>query len=105
LDKLKETEKYPRFKPSGDLKKDFDELVKYVNRTKNWIEDLYSELTKRTNWILKLVADNHYEIISPANTGIGQDGNVRWAFDSNYDLVLQLRISGTWTTIEKTTLS
>lgn len=49
------------------------------------------------NFLLSSVNNNYFELIAPSNTGENQDGNVRITFDSNEDVILQVRKSGIWT--------
>jgi hypothetical protein len=100
MENLKETEKYSRYKPTGDMKKDIEEIGKYINKLKNWIEDLNAEQTKRTNWILTKVSKSIFELIHPDNKDVDQDGNFKLEINSSGNLIFQYRESGTWTTYD-----
>lgn len=67
-------------------------------RYTRWLtKEIYSRIAFAINFLLGRIGDNYFELIAPSNTGVEQDGNVRITFDSNEDVILQVRKSGVWT--------
>ena len=81
IDKLSVFEEFPPGKDQG--------------RIVLWIKKMYRSISRKINFLLSLVNSGFVEI--PADdVAPGADGNWRWRVDGA-DLVLQRKISGTWT--------
>jgi hypothetical protein len=89
MENLKDTEKFVIYKKGEDL-------PRYISKLVSWIERfVFNRIPKRVNWLLDRVFQNHYEIISPNNTGREQDGNWRIRNDGT-NIKVERRESGTW---------
>lgn len=71
----------------------FDRLVDWIQRQN------YYPTAKRLNFLLRRVNDNIVEI-TPEGNEVNEDGNWRF-YISNGDLMIQKRVSGTWTNANK----
>ncbi len=73
----------------------FEKLITFIERR------IFNRISKRVNFTLKRVQDNRIELIAPGNDDKGQDNNWAIEVDSNFDLIFEKRISGTWTEANK----
>ncbi len=90
MENLKDTEKFIVYKKEEDL-------PNYISKLVSWIERMvFNRISKRVNFLLGRVGDNHFEMILPTNTGKEQDGNVRLTFDSNNDVKMQYYGNDQW---------
>lgn len=68
-----------------------------IGRLVDWIQrQNYYPVAKRLNYLLLRVNDDKVEI-TPEGNEVNEDGNWRFFIDSNGDLIIQKRVSGTWT--------
>lgn len=68
-----------------------------ISRIVEWVErNNYYPTAKRLNYLLLRVNDNKVEI-TPAGNAVNEDDNWRFFIDSSGDLIIQKRVSGTWT--------
>jgi len=68
-----------------------------INRLIDWIErQIYYPKAKRLNYLLLRINDNKVEI-TPEGSDVNIDDNWRFFIDSSGDLIIQKRVSGTWT--------
>ncbi len=82
-------EKLPVFENFPDEDKKLSKLIKWIKNK------IYQPVSRKINFLLSLVNSGFVEI--PADdVAPGADGNWRWRVDGS-DLVLQRKISGTWT--------
>lgn len=90
MEHLKDTENF------GESFKEDEDLPRFIEKLVSWIERrIFNRISKRVNWLLNRINDNHNEIISPDNTGKEQDGNWRFRNDGT-DLKAERRESGSW---------
>jgi hypothetical protein len=91
VDRLVTSKEFPDPRPG-------ETIQEYMPKYTRWItKELYSRTVFAINFLLGRTETNYIELVAPSNTGVDQDGNVRLTFDSNEDVILQVRISGTWT--------
>lgn len=82
------------------ISKELDGLIKHNKTLVVWIESFYKQLAKRINWLI-----NNSTSSAGASVYIGNsetDGSWR-LYKSDGNLLVQKRISGTWTTQAKWT--
>ena len=82
------------YKKGEDLDSFLEKLISFVERR------IFNRISKRLNYVLKRVNDQRLEIIAEDNEDKNKDDNWR-IIESDGDLLVQKRISGTWTTSEK----
>lgn len=91
MEYLKDTENFGTdFKKGEDLENFFSKLISFLERR------VFNRISKRVNFLLTRVNDNKLEIVADGNDDKDQDGNWRFS-ESSGDLVIEKRISGTWT--------
>ncbi len=82
------------------LNQDFPDEDKKLSRLIKWIKDeIYRPIARKVNFLLSLVNTGFIEIPADGSEP-GADGNWRWRVDGT-NLVLQRKISGTWTDTAK----
>lgn len=74
-----------------DLEKFFAKLLPFFERM------IFNRTSKRVNFLLTRVNDQKLEIVADGNSDKDEDGNWRLFIDSSGDLIIQKRVSGTWT--------
>ena len=90
MEHLKDTEKFIVYKEEEDLPTYISKLVSWIERT------IFNRISKRVNFLLNRINDQKLEIVADSNT----DKNWRIK-ESNGDLVIEKRVSGTWTEVRK----
>ena len=77
-----------------------DNLAEFLAKLVSFLErKVFNRISKRVNFLLKRVNDNKLEIVADGNSDKNEDDN--WRFiESSGNLLVQKRISGTWTTLE-----
>ena len=65
------------------------------------VEEMWYHFAERINFLVDRIEENWAEIVKPGNS-VGDDGNWRVTCDSDGDLQIQLKVSGTWTDVETT---
>lgn len=88
MEKLPQPHKYPEWK------KDKIDLEKWLADFQSWVENLFSEIAKKINWLLDRIKIGIIEIV-PSGSAIGDDGNWRIYINGN-NLEFQRKESGTW---------
>lgn len=98
LEFAKETEDFGSiFKKDDDVKKSLDDLEGFMDDLVAFVERrVYNKLAKKVNFLLTRVNDQKFEFVADGNKDKDEDGNWR-IVESSGDLVIQKRISGTWT--------
>lgn len=74
-----------------DLEKFFAKLLPFFERM------IFNRTSKRVNFLLTRINDQKLEIVADGNSDKDEDGNWRLFIDSSGDLIIQKRVSGTWT--------
>lgn len=114
MEHLKDTEKFIVYKGLSDFEDINNEAVKrflmsreeglssYISKLVSWIERMvFNRMSKRTNFLLTRINDQRLEIVADGNSDKNKDDNWRFFIDSSGDLVIQIRISSTWTSYIK----
>ncbi len=94
MEHLKDTEKFIVYKEEEDLPTYISKLVSWIERT------IFNRISKRVNFLLNRINDQKLEIVADSNTDKNEDNNWRIK-ESNGDLVIEKRVSGTWTEVRK----
>lgn len=92
MEYLKDTENFGMtFKEGEDLEEFFSKFTSFLERK------VFNRTSKRVNFLLTRINDQKLEIIADGNSDKDEDGNWRFFVDSSGDLIIQKRVSGTWT--------
>lgn len=98
MEYLKDTENFGEtFKKGEDenlgtnIEKFFSKLIPFLERM------IFNRMSKRVNFLLTRINDSRIELVLSTNDDKNQDGNWRITIDSSGDLLIENRISGTWT--------
>ena len=94
MEHLKDTEKFIVYKKE-------ESLTLYISKLVSWIERrIFNRISKRVNFLLKRVNDQKIEIIADGNSDKNENGNWRLQ-ESSGNLIVEKRVSGTWTEVKK----
>ncbi len=92
MEYLKDTEQF------GQSYKEEEDLPNFLMKLISWAERrIFNRISKRVNFLLTRINDQKLELIIDGNTDKDEDGNWRLFTNSDGDLVIQTRLSGTWT--------
>lgn len=92
MENLKDTENFGMtFKEGENLENFLAKFTSFMERR------IFNRTSKRVNFLLTRINDQKLELIADGNSDKDEDGNWRFFLDSNGDLVIQTRLSGTWT--------
>ncbi len=95
MENLKDIEKFGvGYQKGENLERFFEKIISFLERR------IFNRISKRVNFLLKRVNDQKVEIIADGNSDKDEDDNWR-IIESNGDLLVQKRISGTWITSKK----
>ena len=98
---LKNTEKFIVFKESLEKEDREKNLTLYVSKLVSWIERMiFNRISKRVNFLLTRINDSRMEIVASGNSDKDEDDNWRIT-ESSGDLIIEKRVSGTWTEVKK----
>lgn len=95
MEYLKDTEQFGMaFKEGEDLEGFFSKIISFLERR------IFNRISKRVNFLLTRVNDQKIEIVADGNDDKNQNGNWRIS-ESSGDLVVEKRVSGSWTKVQK----
>ena len=95
MEYLKDTENFGTdYKKDENLPRFFEKLISFIERR------IFNKISKRVNFLLKRVNDQKVEIIADGNDDKDEENDWRLR-ESSGDLVIEKRVSGVWTEVEK----